>query len=105
MIEGTYSGPLESVLRYNKKLNFVDPIGGHQLNFEVPKTVNPNSGVYSYGTRFKIYDQETGAYQDFGGIDQTFTEGQDISDIVADWESTVSLINQQNSNIKYGLQK
>lgn len=103
LIEGTYSGPLESVLRYNKKLDFVDPIGGHSLNFSVPKTVNPNSNVYSYGTRFKIYDQETGEYQEFGGIDQTFTEGQDISDIVADWESTVSLINQQNSNIKYGL--
>ena len=104
LIEGTYSGPLESVLRYNKKLSFVDPIGGHELNFAVPKTVDPNSNVFSYSARFKIYNQETGRYDEFGGIDQSFTEGQDIADIQADWQSTTNLINIQNQNIKYGLE-
>ena len=104
LIEGTYSGALESVLRYNKKLSFVDPIGGHELNFAVPKTVNPNSNIYSYSTKFRIYNQETGKYDDFGGLEQTFTEGQDISDIQTDWESTTYLINIQNQNIKYGLE-
>lgn len=105
LIEGTYSGPLESVLRYNKELNFTDPIGGHELNFSVPKTVNPNSDVYSYSTKFRIYNQETGQYEDFTGLDQTFTAGQDIADIQADWETTTNLINIQNQNIKYGLQQ
>ena len=95
---------MESVLRYNKKLSFVDPIGGHELNFAVPKTVNPNSNIYSYNTKFRIYNQETGKYDDFGGLEQTFTEGQDISDIQTDWESTTNLINIQNQNIKYGLE-
>jgi hypothetical protein len=104
LIEGTYSGPLESVLRYKKKLSFVDPIGGHELNFAVPKTVDPNSNVFSYSAKFKIYNQETGRYDEFGGIDQSFTEGQDIADIQADWQSTTNLINIQNQNIKYGLE-
>ena len=104
LIEGTYSGPLESRLRYYKKLDFVDPIGGHKLNFSVPKTADPNSGIYSYNTTLRIYNQETGKYDEFTGLEQTFTEGQDISEIQADWESTVDLINQQNTNIKYGLQ-
>jgi hypothetical protein len=104
LIEGTYSGPLESRLRYYKKLDFVDPIGGHKLNFAVPKTVDPNAGIYSYNTTLRIYNQETGKYDEFTGLEQTFSEGQDISDIQADWESTVDLINKQNTNIKYGLQ-
>ena len=104
LIEGTYSGPLESRLRYYKKLDFVDPIGGHKLNFSVPKTVDPNAGIYSYNTTLRIYNQETGKYDEFTGLEQTFSEGQDISDIQADWESTVDLINKQNTNIKYGLQ-
>jgi len=104
LIEGTYSGPLETVLRYKKNLNFVDPIGGHELNFQVPKTVDPNSNVFSYSAKFKIYNPETGRYDEFGGIDQSFTEGQDIADIQADWQSTTNLINIQNQNIKYGLE-
>ena len=104
LIEGTYSGPLESRLRYYKKLDFVDPIGGHKLNFAVPRTVDPNAGIYSYNTTLRIYNQETGKYDEFTGLEQTFSEGQDISDIQADWESTVDLINKQNTNIKYGLQ-
>jgi hypothetical protein len=104
LIEGTYSGPLESRLRYYKKLDFVDPIGCHKLNFSVPKTVDPNAGIYSYNTTLRIYNQETGKYDEFTGLEQTFSEGQDISDIQADWESTVDLINKQNTNIKYGLQ-
>jgi hypothetical protein len=103
LIEGTYSGPLESRLRYYKKLDFRDPIGGHELNFSVPKTIDPNAGVYSYNTKIRIYNQETGKYDEFTGLEQTFSQGQDIDDIVSDWESTSELINQQNSNIKYGL--
>ncbi len=104
LIEGTFTSPLEAVLKYNKKLEFVDPIGGHSLKFSVPPVLAPGSNQFQYESVINVYDPQTGQMQEFSGWEPTFTNGQDVSKIYSEWEDFAQQLNDQNTNIKYGLE-
>jgi hypothetical protein len=104
LIEGTFTSPLEAVLKYNKELNFVDPLGGHELNFTVPPVLSSGSNQYQYQSKINVYNPETGKLEEYSGWEPTFTNGQDIDGIIKDWEDMSAQINLQNQNIKYGLE-
>ena len=104
LIEGTYTEPLEAVLKYNKKLEFVDPIGGHSLKFSVPPVLTPGSNQFQYESTINVYDPQTGKTQEFSGWEPTFTDGRSVTEIYEDWEDFSQQLNEQNTNIKYGLE-
>jgi len=104
LIQGTYTDPLEAVLKYNKELEFVDPIGGHKLKFTVPPILNGKENLYQFETTFYHYDRETGENIEISGYEPVFTDGQDIKKTQEEFRQFSRIINEQNSNILYGLE-